>query len=32
MTAFVLVLAVRANIELGTDHVDGEPQKEGASE
>lgn len=29
MTAFVLVLAVRANIELGTDHVDGLPQQEG---
>ena len=29
MTAFVLVLAVRANIELGTDHVDGVPQREG---
>ena len=29
MTAFVLVLAVRANIELGTDHVDGVPQQRG---
>lgn len=24
MTAFVIVLALRANLELGTDHVDGE--------
>ena len=32
MTAFVLVLAVRANIELGTDHVDGMPQREGHDE
>lgn len=32
MTAFVLVLAVRANIELGTDHVDGMPQREGLDE
>jgi len=32
MTAFVLVLAVRANIELGTDHVDGLPRQEGERE
>ncbi len=32
MTAFVLMLSVRANIELGTDHVDGRPQSEGVSE
>jgi multicomponent K+:H+ antiporter subunit C len=32
MTAFVLMLAVRANVELGTDHVDGLPGREGRSE
>ena len=28
MTAFVLVLALRANFDLGTDHVDGRPPQE----
>jgi len=27
MTAFVIVLALRANLELGTDHVDGEEDR-----
>lgn len=27
MSAFVVVLALRANIELGTDHVDGEEKR-----
>lgn len=31
MTAFVLVLALRANFEVGVDHVDGELDGEGVS-
>ncbi|NIP71924.1 MAG: Na+/H+ antiporter subunit C [Gammaproteobacteria bacterium] len=29
MTAFVLVLAIRGRLTLGTDHVDGAPEDEG---
>lgn len=32
MTAFILMLAVRANFELGTDHVDGRVREEGQRE
>ena len=28
MTAFVLILSLRANIDLGNDHVDGRPREE----
>ena len=28
MTAFLLMLALRANFDLGTDHVDGKPDEE----
>ncbi|BBC71900.1 Na+/H+ antiporter subunit C [Altererythrobacter sp. B11] len=31
MTAFVVVLALRSYLEIGTDHVDGEPERDEAA-